>query len=353
MKEKICYLIYTEYHLLLALDDIVSKYSNTDKFEVTLVLKRITNNNRLRQELNFDFLPYNVIILDFPLELNKLLSKENKLQFDKLLSKTFSIVIFFQEHDPYTIIFINTHKKNNSKIYLYQDGSKPYYINNMQFTFGMILVDLKQNFWIKKNGYSINNYFSFITCQRYGFLKGIDKLFLTFPTAYKNWNKLPIEQLSNTFSNKNLELSSKVFNWDDSLLEFRQGVIFHMNQPMNDDGSFELYVLNSLSKKYPNNKIIIKLHPLTPERIVNKYLEIKEVTIIKSQIPAELFVAKLTDSIILSLCSTSMFINNIACKFYWFGEIVENNNISKLKKYNLKNPTNHIMSVKSIDEIIF
>jgi len=125
-----------------------------------------------------------------------------------------------------------------------------------------------------------------------------------------------------------------------------------MNQPLHDDGSFEIGVLRKLMEKYPESKIYIKYHPLTSEVKMNKYKELDNVVVIDSQIPAELFISQLKNSLILSICSTSMFINNENCKFYWLNEIQENNNVTRLKRFNIINPTNHIISAKSVEEIV-
>ncbi len=353
MKEKIGYLIHTEYHLLLSIDDAQKKYSDSSKYEVCFILIRYIQFNRLKQDLNIETLPFEVIIMDFDLNLNLKLSKEEKNNLDNLLEINFSSFIFFQEQDPLVIIMINKYVENNTNIYLYQDGLKPYVMNSMKFSVGLVLHDIKQNFWIKKNGYPVKNYFSFINCKKYAQLRGIDKLFLTFPEAYDNWNKLKLEKLTPAFNEKFTDILKRVFEWKDSLLVEKERVIFFMNQPMHDDGSFEISVLKKLMEKYPKSKIYIKYHPLTSPIKINKYKELDNVVIIDSKIPAELFISQLNNSIILSICSTSMFINNENCKFYWFHEIKENNNIARLKRYNLINPTKHIISVKSTDEIIF
>jgi hypothetical protein len=353
MKEKIGYLIHTEYHLLLSIDDAQKKYSDSSKYDVSFILIRYAKFNRLKQVLNFDTLPFEVIIMDFDLNLDLKLSNEEKNNLDNLLKIKFSSFIFFQEQDPLVIIMINKYVESNTNIYLYQDGLKPYVMNAMKFSVGLVLHDIKQNLWIKKNGYPIKNYFSFINCKKYAHLRGINKLFLTFPKSYDNWNNLKLESLTTAFNEQFTNILKRVFEWKDSLLSDKEGVIFFMNQPMHDDGSFEVSVLKKLKEKYPKSKIYIKYHPLTSQIKINNYKELDNVVIIDSKIPAELFISQLKNSIILSICSTSMFINNEDCKFYWFSEIHENNNVARLKRYNIINPTNHVISVKSVDEIEF
>jgi hypothetical protein len=145
----------------------------------------------------------------------------------------------------------------------------------------------------------------------------------------------------------------KIFKWDDALLPERNRVIFFMNQPMHDDGSFEVNILKHLEIKYPGSTIYIKNHPLTSQVKLKAYTALKRVKIIDSKIPAELFISQLTDSIVFSVLSTSMFINNPSCKFYYIFAIQEHNNIERLKKYSVINPSKHVVNVNHVDAIEF
>ena len=353
MKKKISFLIHTEYHLLLSLHQILEMYSDVNNYEVTLILKRVVNGARLKQALDLSFLPYNIIILEFDINLNAKLSHLEKQNLDNFLSKRFDEFIFFQEQDPITIIIVNRLKKFNTKIYLYQDGMKPYIAHTMSFSPALLVNNIKQNNWIKRNGYQITDRLSFINCKLYGFLKGVDTLFLTFPESYINWKKLPIIKIKPTFSAEFIAVIKKVFVWNDDLLKSKDRVIFFMNQPMHDDGTFEGNMLQKLQLRYPEATIYIKNHPLTPQSKIDTYKKIENVTIISSKIPAELFISQLTNSIILSVYSTSMFIDNPSCKFYYTFEVQEGNNIKRLKKYKVINPAPHIISVKDIENISF
>lgn len=351
--KKIAYLIHTEYHLLLSINDIMNKYSDSSLYEIQLIVKRSSKSNRLKQDLNFSFLPYKIKIVDFTIDLKSKLIPAEKQVLDELIVMAFDTLVFFQEQDPITIILINEYKKKGTKIHLYQDGLKPYVAYSMSFSPSLLLNDIRQNLWIKKNGYAVPNYFSFINCKYYGFLKGVDELFLTFPDAYINWNKLPLSTIAPEFTPEFVDVLKKIFNWQDDLLQERKKVIFFMNQPMHDDGSFEVSTLKYLENKYPHATIYIKNHPLTSQVKLDAYKALNKVKIIDSKIPAELFISQLEDSIVFSVCSTSMFINNRTCRFYYTFAIEENNTIERLKKYKVINPSKHIVSVNHVDAIEF
>lgn len=331
----------------------MDKYADSSLYEITVIIKRTVKGSRLKQDLDLSSLPYNFSILEIDLNLNTKLSVSEKESVDNLLARNFDEFIFFQEQDPISIILINHFKKNTTRIFLFQDGMKPYIAHTMPFSPALLLNNIKQNNWIKRNGYKITDSFSFINCKLYGFLKGVDTLFLTFPESYINWKKLPIVKINPTFTKEFIAVIKKVFVWNDDLLQAKDRVIFFMNQPMHDDGSFEVKMLQKLQLKYPDATIYIKNHPLTPQKKIEAYKQIENVTVISSKIPAELFISQLTNSIILSVYSTSMFIDNPSCKFYYTFEVQENNNIKRLKKYKVINPAPHIISVDAIDKINF
>lgn len=353
MKHKIAFLVHTEYHLLLALHHCKENYTDLNKYEVHLLLKRNGKSNRLKQDLDTSFLPYKVVFLDFSIQLKGRLSETEKETLEELRGREYHQFNFFQEQDPISLLLIEQYKKKGTQINLFQDGLKPYIAHSMRFSPDLIRTNIRQNLWIRRNGYPVNDYFSFFNCKQYGFVKGIDRLFLTFPEAYINWNKLSISTMDLTIDSDFLLVLRQLFHWEDALLSVRKNVIFFMNQPMHDDGSFEVKALQKLRIKFPDSKIYIKNHPLTSDVKRKAYLELNDVEIIDSKIPAELFIAHLENSLILSVCSTSMFIDNPKCKFYYMFAIQEDNNIERLKKYNVINPTKHVITATTLKEIAF
>lgn len=351
MKKRICFFVHTEYHLLLSIHALLTRFSDSNQFEVEIILKRTSKSTRLKQDLDFSSLPCKYRFLD--LNLDNLLNAEEKQKLNGILQLEFTEFNFFQEQDPITLIVINQYKKKGVKINLFQDGLKPYIAHSMSFSPALWSNNIKQNIWIRKNGYIVSSWFSFINSKMYGFLKEIDQLYLTFPKSFINWKNLPICAMNLEYTTEFIEVLKKVFQWEEDLLEKRKKVIFFMNQPMHDDGTFEVSVLEKLQLRYPGSKIYIKNHPLTSKVKLEAYKKLDNIKIINSKIPAELFISQLEESIILSVCSTSMFINNPNCKFYYLFNIKEDNNIVRLKKYKVINPTTHVVTANSVTELNF
>jgi|SRR5690554_191628 len=354
MKKKLVFLIHTEYHLLLAIYYLYSnKYLFSDKFENTFLLNAGSKSKRLGKHIDFKSLPIKIEHLDIGKVCNNPISNELKQMINKLSNQEIHEFVFFQEQDYFAVIMLRLFRNEKTVINLFQDGLKPYIAESLKFTPSLHLTDFKINRYIHKNGFKVNDWLSSFKCHKYGFLKGVDNIYLTFPDAFPRKHKKNIVTLDFKITPELLKIYQNIFNWKDEFLPYRENIIFFMNQPMRDDGSFDLYILNKLKKKYPQYPIVIKNHPHTPKEKIKMYESIDDCIIIDSKIPAELFIATLRNSLILSVCSTAMFVDNPDCKFHYLFNIQENNNIDRLDKYTVINPTSHVLVPETIEEITF
>jgi hypothetical protein len=356
MKKKVLFAIFTEYQLLLSINEINnSQYADTG-FEKYFLIKRSQSNGRLNQALDFSALDVTVKYWDEDINFNRPIPINLKNDIEELLAVQWDTFIYFQEQDPLVVLLTQYFARKKTKNFLFQDGLKPY--NKMKSrSLGQVKNNIKQTVWLQKQGFKHNDYFSFVNCHKYGFLKGTHKLFLTFPEAYDNWNRKPIENIkienSETFKN----VAGKVFLWEENLLKETENAIFFVSQFMRDDGTFELNLINYLIENFKNSTIYIKFHPLTLKwdqkfvASVKSLCEKHNIIIITSKIPAELFIMQLTDSIIISSISTSMFLDNKACRFYYTYEIAKSF-IPRFNRYDTFNPTPHVKTLYSFEEII-
>lgn len=348
-KISVCFLVHTEYHILIAMNQISAKYSGGD-FRCKMLIKQSKRSSKLSETLDLSSFPIAYEFWESPSYQQKM-DKFQAARIENLVKENFDEFIFFQEQDPLAVILTNKFSSMGCKIHLYQDGLKPY-VSIRLHSPSLMLNHLKQWWWIKKNGYKGEPFFSFLFCKNYAFLSKINKVFLTFPQRYKNWNGKTLEKINLEMS-LNLELIlKKLFRWDESYLTDRNDVIFYMNQPMHDDGLFERDLINIIVKSFEDKKFYIKLHPLTNKDKLKIYRSIPNIFIIESSIPAELFISQLKNSMVVSVCSTSMFINNTSCKFFWLNLVAERY-IKRLQRYRVINPTDHIITVKTMNELTF
>lgn len=352
MKKQVSIFVYTEYHLLLSINEILKTYHDENHYEVRLYLKG-GKQNRLSKDLDFSCLPIKTEYYDIAIDTGNLLDKNTRNEIQFLLDNPPDIFIFFQEQDPLMVILSSGFSKKGSEIYLYQDGFKPH-LKLKLHSLGLLKYEHKLNVWLRKNGFSVESWLSPIYSKKYAYLKSINKIFLTFPEHYKNWNKKDIEKIV-FLPNKTLNpYLKKIFRWDDSLLPQKENIILFLNQPAHwIDEEAEIELLRSLLERYPNNPIYIKLHPLTKVEKLEQYRQFKDTHIIDSRILAELFIMNVKQSIIISLFSTSMFLNNPENKFYYIYKLFKGKSKTLNRITITAVPIDHIKIVTSINDIKF
>lgn len=350
--QNILFFVHTEYHLLIAINQIVKLYSDEHLFRLKIHV-RAGGFNRVREDLDLSSLPCSIEYIFDDISIKKNLGNDQVRLIQLYIKNKPDILVFFQEQDPLMIILANELSKKGTEIHLYQDGLKPY-VKLKYHSLGMIKSSHKMNNWLKENGYDSLGLLYLWNSKKYAHLKSISKVYLSFPESYHNWNRkivIKIDLLEFSILRTYLK---KVFNFHDELLLEKENVIFYMNQPMHDDGKAEVRFLKELQNKFPANKIIIKLHPLTHKLDkIKLYQSIPNIKIIESLIPAELFIMHLSNAIILSVNSTSMFINNPSCRFYYLDQIF-GREIKRLSRYQLlAPPASHIKTLKTIEDISF
>lgn len=351
MKKKIVCFVHTEYHLLLFINKLINDKQAGINNQYVLCL-RVLPSSRFAKHLNLDSLPVEVRYVDDEFNFNKPLVEKSKTTLKQLLGISPDEFIFFQEMDLLMAILCNVWGKNNkTQIKLYQDGLKPY--NLLKFnSLGLIKHFHQTNVWLKKNGFPIDSWFSPLWSHRYAFSKSIDEVHLTFPKAYINWNKKPLYEISFKYKTLLEKELDHVFNWQDKFLPHAKDLILYMNQQLHDDGKLEYDFIRQLKDKFPQTEILIKTHPLTPSHMLERYKNIA-VHIIDQPIPAELFIMKISRSIIISQSSTSMFINNESNAFYYLHQYF-GHKIKRMRRYKIPNhPARHIKLVQTIDDITF
>jgi predicted metal-binding protein len=352
--KNILFAIYTEYQLLLAVNEMLQNY-DSQEYDVTFLIKRSKRNGRLCQELNLSQLPVSEIMWDFDLDSGNKIDEAPLMVINQLLEVHWDKFIYFQEEDRLTVILANVLMRKGTKNVLFQDGLKPY--NAMKSrSLGQVKWNIRQMRWLRSNNFKANPIFSLLNCHRYAYLKATSKVFLTFPEAYHNWNNKPIGKIEIQKSERLKEKLEEVFLWDDELMKTKAKSIFFVSQFMRDDGTFELKLLDYLIDSFPNHTLYIKFHPLSlqwDKAFVEKVKEIgtrHDIQIVDSKIPAELFIMQLKDSIVVSSISTSMFLDNPDCRFYYVYEIAKAY-IPRFGRYHVLNPTPHVMTVQKFEDI--
>jgi len=348
MKKKVLIFVATEYHLLLAINEILTKYYDDNRYEVRLYVKLA----RLSRGLDFSDLPISSEYYDIAIDIDNLLDENIRNKIQLFLNNPPDIFIFFQEQDPLMVILSSGFSKKGSEIFLYQDGFKPHAELKLH-SLGLLKYHHKLNVWMWKNGFSVESWLSPVYSKKYAFLKSTNRIFLTFPEYYENWNKKDVEKIVFLPIKTLNPYLRKVFGWDDSLLAQKENIILYLSQKSPIDGEYEIEFLRSLQELYPKTPIYIKLHPNTNIERIKQYKQLMDVYIIDSRILAELFIMNVKQSIIMSLFSTSMFLNNPENKFYYFYKLFKGKSRQLRRMTITEVPIDHIKVVTSIGDIKF
>lgn len=347
---KIAFLVHTEYHLMISLM-YLSKHQEqyTDSY---IIIKNKKGNQRINKNIDISEFSVKTMFIEFDYNFNKKLSEDENNYVDKIADFKLSEFCFFQEQDPFMLLLISILKKQGTCINLYPDGLKPYAFHTLKFSLMMHLENFKQNIWIKKNSFEVNDWFSFLKCNKYGFLKEIDCLSLQFPTQYNNWRNITIKEIKFKLETAFIDKFKKVLSIEHELLEHQKNVIFYMNQPFaGDNGLVDYNFLNKIRALYPTTPIYVKNHPLVTSEKTRILNEIENLTLIQSNIPAEVYIASLKNSILFSVSSASLFMDNDSCLFYYLYKCKEFEDLAMLKKIKYVNPTEHVKLLKDVSEL--
>jgi hypothetical protein len=333
IKKTNVFLVRTQYHVLMAVNTIFSEYK--DYNNIIYYLKGRINNDI---ESNEDFIVFK------KLERNKFGNTDFVKHLKELKPERF---FFFQENCSETLFLLNKLSKTDIIISLLQDGTKPYHHYKKKRLLYCILRDTLNDYkeMYKRKQMALigfhNNY-------KYAFSKEVDEVWLTYPERYNNRTKKKLIQLP-YYSEESIKFCNQLFNFK---VDFDVESILYLGQAWKRIyWQREKEIFDYLIQKYPERKIIYKAHPNSEPGQLELYKDYKNIVIIKDIIPAELYVLTMKNTIILSAASTSMFVYNETCKFYYTYKLYQFGNI--FTQVDIGNPTDYIVNIDNMNEIVF
>lgn len=348
-KNKIFFLVHTEYHLMVCLSAIADKYNNPEKFSITIYQTETKAKDRFKnlKQIPFPHVDYKIVQYD---ESNLEYNGNLKQEVNSIESEEVDTLVVFNHHSFLAIYLSRKLFTKGTKIILAPDGSKPYANITSKAPRWSFKYALKFKKFLKINSFSYRGFYW--PSLRYATLKEISVVWVHYPKHYKNHNNKIVEKIRVMETADAIALISNVFNFDEKELQVREKVYFHVCLPPKEEKFvlFDIDLLSELRKRLPDYTIMIKLHPLTNEKQINDLKKIEGCILIKSLFPAEFYIAKLKSSIIASYWSTASLINNETCRFYWLYPMLEKKGIM-LDYLNLINPTDHITEVDTIENI--
>ncbi len=347
---RILFLVHTEYHLLITSKIIFDHFCDGNS-EVEIIMGKTHGKSRLKE--SYDFSEFTNVIIN-EIYYDEFDRKPNKLLQElaaRILNTNYSRFYFFQEHHPVPVYFAYQMHKRGTTVCLAPDGAKAYNRITKIAPRWSTLAYIWYHRFLIANGF----YFWRMPWPelRYASFSFIDEVWLTYTEKYLNWNNKKLVKINNEFDKEAMKMILQIFHFSGENLVERNNIIFFINQNFEDDGlcSFEIEFLNGMRQQHPDKRIVVKLHPNTIEKQKKAISEIQNVFLLMDNVPAELYILSLTNSLVVSFWSTSNLTFNPECRFYWAYPMIEDRGLM-IKYFFLSDPTDYIRHVHHVTEII-
>jgi hypothetical protein len=342
--QKILFLVQTEYHMMVTLSLVADVFYDPDIYKIYIYQPKDASKIRFQFEKDTN-IKNHVIYREFSYE------KEIKKNIECILNEDWNLFILFNHHFILPVYLAKVLFKKGTEIRLAPDGLKVYNESRRITPRWSLQGALDFQRFIIKNKLSFNWY---LRTMGYANLKEISKVYVHFPKYFKNHSKKEVLKLEVLESEEAKQLVNKYFKFSFfKELESTTNLIFYINQPFKNKKLFvmEKNILSELRSRFSEKELVIKLHPLTDRYQLDFYKTLQNTIIIKKSYPAELYIAELKNSIVLSFWSTACLINNKNVKIYWLYPILERKNLMP-KSLKIKNHTDHIREVDNIKDIL-
>ena len=330
------FLVHTEYHLMLSINLIVSKFMDM----VNHIY--ITEGKRVRKDL---------FVTEKNIQIHRIEAKNYGTSefLHQLLDKEPANFFFFQEvsSDNMYLSYWLHHKGVN--VALLQDGLKPYVDWKRKNLAAHILLDtiMFHKEILKRKTYM--PYFKLNNLYHYGGWDFIDEVWLSFPDKFKNKANKKLRQLPD-FTYRSIDILNKMFGLQQYAINPNDLLI--VGQPRSKEyWDKEIEILNGIISKFPNKQVLYKSHPNTQQEFLEQISQIKGLNIVNYPIPVELLIMQMKDTCIISGYSTALLINNPTCRLYWTYKLLGGGG-RLFTQVQIVNPTEHIKEVSTIDEIV-
>jgi hypothetical protein len=313
-KKRNLFIVETEYHILNTLAIILDRFIDLTKYENTVIVVKSTR--RLSERNSLDSFPYidRIIIIESEF-FTSFVSTKVRTLLKPAISKTIDRFFYFNENRMISTYLINRLSKRKTIICLCQDGLKAYVTKRKAPFYSRLKSTLLMHLELWRNLIPVDKFYLYDS----GFGKYLhdDEYWLSYPELFSSnrFNKPVIRINTDTLSKYN-SIVEKVFDFPEDIDSLKDCKYFYINQPFSDESTdFEcekvlLPLLNS-------GKIVIKTHPHTSNYALERYYKTNGISIIRSEIPAEIYIQHLKNVSIISGWSTALLINNQTCRFYW------------------------------------
>ncbi len=342
--------VHTEYHLMVAVNLYLENFSDKTLYRTCLLIPKVDAKKRFKNVSNLTTIGFDEIIeLDF--SMGKKYNPSFSDCIKSLLKDTWRKFIFFHEQTAINVFLAYKLKKKGTVICLAPDGAKPY----IKFDKLALPSRIKETINVYKFLNSNKLYFfrPYFLNWNYARLADIDEVWVQNTDVYKNaTNKIP-KKITLFAKSSYVDIISKIFNFNiSSEIKSTTGIFFYVNNILYKKELYfkEIDIIKELLTLHPGVPFYMKIHPLTPKDQVERFNSIPGIILIQTSIPAELYIASLKQSSVLSMWSAALMNQNENCLFHWIYPILEVSG-DMLEYLKIDTPFPYIKLVRDIKEV--
>jgi hypothetical protein len=300
------FVLTTEYHFLLSMSIVNDRYSTMASRNVL-----IFTGERL-SAIVVKNLPLNVEVSEINvLEEGKLAQKIHK---DILLPGLVNLFVFTAYRDLET--YLLTRCDSSVRRHLVQDGANFYF----KVSKSVIISRLKETLKIYRNLWRKGIFLKRLVLYKKhmaqcGF---IDDVWVTNPELYlqPRFSRKPVVKINLLSNEKCVSECCRYFGMDEPMTYHNTLIYLSTRLAREDDILPEIAQVKSIANTFGNYKLLVKLHPGSPEIQVKLFEAAFKDCVVKNFIPAELYIANATNSYIVGGVTASLYFNNPNCTYF-------------------------------------
>lgn len=323
------------------------------KRDVVLCIVRNVDSRRFKSEVNTMFLPSNIKIEFILQKSNKIITNIDEMS--GIINKRFiSCLVAFHEQSPIFWYFGKLLKDSGAKIILAPEGTRPYIKIAKRSLFSIARKTLHNYYLLMRSG-MLRGWHGMVK-NTYGYSKLLNEIWVLKVEAYQGEQSNLLKEVS--YFNKAFSALKVASNFFDCPVDKFQNTlskkVLYLNHWLAEEDVYEVEqeILENICSILPKGfNIIIKLHPNTPDFQKEIFRSLPNVDLIESNVPAELYIMSIRNSVILSLWSASLLLPTISNRYYWLYPIAKKKGF--LKWFDIRNPVEHIAEVDCVSCITF
>lgn len=308
--KNVIFIVHTEYHLIVSIGLIVRYFSDRDYNPIIYQISPIGGVRLNKIDTNVIPAEYRLFKYDYH---KPNVSVRNKM--DEIANLQPSHFVFFLEDKFWTNYLLSKLHKCGTKIILAPDGANVYenYRYGIKHRAGRFC-------WFLYKCLQAKMIIPLPTVEKYfGTNKYIDELWAEYPESHINVSGKKIFSFTLPQTKEYAQLLDHIFDFSIDANLFTKPSILFFDSGFTSEEYYEKVkeVLKFLVSRYPERILYVKCHQLTADKAEKEYGQIPGVRLLKAAYPAELYVINAVDSVLVSIYSSSMFVNNESCKYFF------------------------------------